>query len=152
MNKGETSPAQTAIQVAFGFINARALYVAAKLGVADYLKGGPKTAVELAAALSVKADALHRIMRVLAASGVFELDTNDRFSLNEISGYITDGPGAIGAGLRDFLSRVRLSVVCPYRLYCAHRRIGSDQSLWQTRLRNGPNGPCLRGCLICWPC
>jgi hypothetical protein len=85
MNKGETSPAQTAIQVAFGFINARALYVAAKLGVADYLKGGPKTAVELAAALSVKADALYRIMRVLAASGVFELDPNDRFSLNEIS-------------------------------------------------------------------
>jgi hypothetical protein len=34
MHKREISPAQTAIQVAFGFINARALYVAAKLGVA----------------------------------------------------------------------------------------------------------------------
>jgi hypothetical protein len=84
MNKRETSPAQTAIQLAFGFINARALYVAANLGVADHLKDGPKTAVELAAALSVKADALYRIMRVLAASGVFVLDRDDRFSLNEI--------------------------------------------------------------------
>jgi len=148
MNKGETSPAQTAIQVAFGFINARALYVAAKLGVADYLKGGPKTAVELAAALSVKADALYRIMRVLAASGVFELDPNDRFSLNEISDTLrTASPQSV----RDYVI-FYLSVVCPYRLYCAHRRIWSDQSLWQTCLRNGPNGPCLRGCLICWPC
>ena len=84
MNKPEISPAQTAIQVAFGFISARALYVAAKLGVADHLKDSPKSAVELATALSVQPDALYRIMRVLAASGVFVLDRNDRFSLNEI--------------------------------------------------------------------
>jgi hypothetical protein len=71
MNKPEISPAQTAIQLAFGFINARSLYVAAKLGVADHLKDGPKSAVELATTLSVQPDALYRIMRVLAASGVF---------------------------------------------------------------------------------
>src|SRR5262245_3563941 len=100
VNKGETSPAQTAIQVAFGFISARALYVAAKLGVADYLKDGPKTATELAEALSVKADALYRIMRVLAASGVFALDQNDRFSLNEIGDTLR---AASAQSVRDYV-------------------------------------------------
>jgi hypothetical protein len=100
MNKGGISPAQTAIQIAFGFINARALYVAAKLDVADHLKDGPKTAIELAAALSVKADALYRIMRVLAASGVFMLDQDDRFSLNEIGDTLR---GASAQSVRDYV-------------------------------------------------
>ena len=100
MNKREISPAQAAIQVALGFINARALYVAAKLGVADHLKDGPKTAVELAAALSVKADALYRIMRVLAASGVFELDSHDKFSLNEIGDTLR---AASAQSVRDYV-------------------------------------------------
>ncbi len=100
MHKRETSPAQTAIQIAFGFINARALYVAAKLGVADHLKDGPKTAIELAAALSVKADALYRIMRVLAASGVFVLDQDDRFSLNEIGDTLR---AASAQSVRDYV-------------------------------------------------
>ena len=100
MNQREISPAQTAIQVALGFINARALYVAAKLGVADHLEDGPKTAVELASVLSVKADALYRIMRVLAASGVFELDSHDKFSLNEISNTLR---AASAQSVRDYV-------------------------------------------------
>jgi hypothetical protein len=111
MSKGGISPAQTAIQIAFGFINARALYVAAKLGVADHLKDGPKTATELAAALSVKADALYRIMRVLAASGVFVLDQDDRFSLNEIGDTLR---AASAQSVRDYVIMYHECVYPPF--------------------------------------
>jgi len=100
MNKREISPGQIAIQLALSFINARALYVAAKLGVADHLKDGPKSAIELATALSVQPDALYRIMRVLAASGVFVLDRHDRFSLNEISNTLRT---ASAQSVRDYV-------------------------------------------------
>jgi hypothetical protein len=100
MNKREISPAQNAIQLALGFINARALYVAAKLGVADHLNDGPKSAFELAAALSVEPDALYRIMRVLAGSGVFVLDPNGGFSQNEVSDTLR---AASAQSVRDYV-------------------------------------------------
>src|SRR4051812_50183629 len=55
--------------------------VLASLGVADELAGGPLTAEELAARLGVDADALHRVMRVAAADGLFKLDRRGRFRL-----------------------------------------------------------------------
>ena len=49
-----------------------ALYTAARLGVADELhQGGPLPAAKLASRLAVKEDALARVLRCLAAHGVF---------------------------------------------------------------------------------
>src|SRR4051812_50082635 len=55
--------------------------VLASLGVADELAGGPLTTEELAARLGVDADALHRVMRVAAADGLFKPDRRGRFRL-----------------------------------------------------------------------
>src|SRR4051812_49898498 len=55
--------------------------VLASLGVADELAAGPLTAAELASRLGVAADALHRVMRVAAADGLFQLDRPGRFPL-----------------------------------------------------------------------
>jgi DNA-binding IclR family transcriptional regulator len=65
---------QTA-QMAWGLINAhaiaRSMHVIAELGVADALDDRPVSATELAAATGVNADALGRMLRLLAAHGVF---------------------------------------------------------------------------------
>lgn len=60
------------LQIAGGFCLARCLHVVADLGVADALDGTPRTAAELAAAVGVHPEALGRVLRLLAAHGVFE--------------------------------------------------------------------------------
>jgi hypothetical protein len=52
---------------------ARCLHVVAELGVADALDDAPATAGELAARTSADADALSRMLRLLAGQGVFAL-------------------------------------------------------------------------------
>lgn len=65
------SPVQTLIDIAGGYPLARCLHVAADLGVADALDDAPRTADELAAAVGAHPDALDRVLRLLAAHGVF---------------------------------------------------------------------------------
>jgi len=62
----------------------QAIHVAATLGVADRLRDGPCGAPELATALAVDAHALYRLLRALAAVGVFHEDDQRRFSLTEM--------------------------------------------------------------------
>jgi hypothetical protein len=57
--------------LAKGHIVARCLHVVALHGVADALDGGTITAAELAARTGLHADALDRVLRLLAAHGVF---------------------------------------------------------------------------------
>jgi hypothetical protein len=59
-------------QMAFGAMMTQALYVAARLGVADLLAAGPKTVGELAAAAGAHERSLYRLLRSLASVGVFE--------------------------------------------------------------------------------
>jgi len=54
-----------------GHYLSRAIYVAAKLGIADLLKGGPRHVADLAAATHSHAPSLHRLMLLLASAGVF---------------------------------------------------------------------------------
>ena len=78
-----------------GFQVSRALYVAAKLGVADLLETGSKTCDELGHATSTDRAALYRVLRVLAASGVFTLD-GERVSTNPLAQTLQTGvPGSL---------------------------------------------------------
>ncbi len=79
------SAADTLYRMAVGFRNTQALYVAANLGVADLLAEGPLGSRELSKRLGVNARALFRVMRALAAQGVFAQDSSDRFGLTPIS-------------------------------------------------------------------
>lgn len=52
-----------------GYMVTQALYVAAKLGVADGLRAGPLAVRSLASQLRVDEDALYRVLRALASVG-----------------------------------------------------------------------------------
>src|SRR5436190_12392340 len=63
-----------------GFVS-QAIYVAAKLGIADLLAGGERTAADLAAASGSDAYSLYRLLRSLATLGVFS-ETSDKTFAN----------------------------------------------------------------------
>ncbi|HTN73795.1 MAG TPA: methyltransferase dimerization domain-containing protein, partial [Pirellulaceae bacterium] len=54
-----------------GYWVSQAVYVAAKLEVADHLVAGPLTSEELAARTNTHAPSLYRLLRALASVGVF---------------------------------------------------------------------------------
>jgi C-methyltransferase len=63
---------------------ARMIQVAARLGIADILARGPGDSVRLAAETGCDADALDRLLRALAANGVFARTTEGAWQLTEL--------------------------------------------------------------------
>lgn len=61
-------------------VTARALWVAAELGVADQIAAAPVPINTLAAAIGAHADTLYRILRLLAAGGIFQEHPDRSFS------------------------------------------------------------------------
>jgi O-methyltransferase domain/Dimerisation domain len=94
------TPAQSMNQLCFGFISARAVYAAAKLGIADQIRDGAKKADELAQNMAVNSDALFRVMRLLAAIGVLEQSETGQFSLTQLGDTLrSDSPQSV----RDYV-------------------------------------------------
>lgn len=77
MASAGASPVQILVEIAGGYPLARCLHVAADLGVADALDDTPRTAGALAAAVGVHPDALARVLRLLAAHGVFAVQGDE---------------------------------------------------------------------------
>jgi hypothetical protein len=77
-----------------GYWVSQALYVAAKLGLADQLADGPRSADELAAHTQTHAGALYRLLRALASVGVFAEDEAGRFGLTPAAECLRDRPGS----------------------------------------------------------
>lgn len=76
----------------------RAIYVAAKLGIADLLKDGAKSSHELAKLTDANADALYRVLRALASVGIFAEGENQQFQLSPLAEYLqSDIPGSMRA-------------------------------------------------------
>lgn len=75
---------QQLIRLGLGFMISQALNVAADLNVADRLAAGERSVDDLAAETGCHADALYRIMRVLAAEGIFRETVARRFELTEL--------------------------------------------------------------------
>lgn len=72
-------------QLVWGKATTQCLFVAAKLGIADLLADGPRTVEELAAATHTNAEALYRVLRLLASLEVFvELEPR-RFALTPMA-------------------------------------------------------------------
>lgn len=72
-------------QLIVGYRATQAIYVAAKLGIADLVEATPQTAEELAQATNAHAPALRRLLRMLASIGIFAEDTASRFSHTPLS-------------------------------------------------------------------
>jgi len=82
------------IQLSTGYWVSRIVYAAAKLGLADLLTEGPKSAVELAEATHTHETSLHRLMRTLASLGILTEDTDHRFALTLLGEALKTGaPG-----------------------------------------------------------
>jgi len=74
---------------------ARSLYVAAKLGLPDLLKDGPRTPADLARAAGAHEQSLYRLLRALASVGVFAEDEQGRFALTPLAEQLrSDVPGS----------------------------------------------------------
>ena len=73
-----------------GSVITQALYVAARLSIADILNEGPLTAAEIAKRAGANPEAVYRLLRVLSGYSVFAEDADGRFGLT-----------LMGAALRD---------------------------------------------------
>jgi SAM-dependent methyltransferase len=77
-------------------LTTQALHVAARLGIADALKAGPRGIAELSAALGADPDALDRLMRMLASIGVFSAGERDTYRLAPLGETLrTDSPNSV---------------------------------------------------------
>jgi O-methyltransferase domain len=96
----EPNPLSTLQEIAGGYPLSRCLHVVADLGVADVLDETPRTAAELAASIGAHPDALGRVLRLLAAHGVFEIQ-GDKFLHSPASRLLrTDHPQSMRAFAR----------------------------------------------------
>jgi O-methyltransferase domain/Dimerisation domain len=94
----EAPPQAEMMQLIFGFMVSQALYVAAKLGVADLLKDGPKDFNELARATGSHAPSLYRVLRALSSVGVFTETDPGVFGLTPLAATLqTDAPDSMRA-------------------------------------------------------
>ena len=86
---------QTLARMIMGFRVSQMIYVAAKLGIADLLKDGPQSADALAQATATHAPSLYRVLRALAAEGIFAEDDQGRFALTPLAEPLrSDVPGS----------------------------------------------------------
>ena len=86
------------LQMITGFWVSRAIYIAAKLGLADLVKDAPKTADELARLTGTHSPSLYRALRALASVGVFADDGQGRFGQTPLSETLRSGtPGSLRA-------------------------------------------------------
>jgi SAM-dependent methyltransferase len=86
------------IQMGIAIWGARAVYAAARLGLADLLAGGSRTVDELARSTGTHVRSLHRLLRALASHAVFTEVGPQRFALTSLGAALkTDAPGAARA-------------------------------------------------------
>lgn len=96
--RGEPSARERLLELATGYRVTQALYVAAKLEIADRLAGGPRDADSLAREVGAHPDRLFRVLRALAAVNVLALDGERRFRLTPLGECLrSDGPGSLAA-------------------------------------------------------
>ena len=88
-------------EMAAAVVAARALWGAAEFGVADALDNDPRPVTELAATCGADPGALYRVLRLLAAHGVFVEHDGRRFSHSEMSRTLrSDHPTRTRAAVR----------------------------------------------------
>jgi len=96
--QSELPPQAALYHLATGHYVSQALCLAAKLGIADLLKDGPRHAQDLAEGTGTHASSLNRVMRLLANAGVFEEQENGSFALTSLGECLREGgPGSVRA-------------------------------------------------------
>lgn len=89
---GRTSPpVEIVMNMALGYLVSRSLHVATELGIADLLKDGPQSVEALAAWTGAHRESLYRLLRTLAANGVFAEDDHGRFMTTPAAALLEQG-------------------------------------------------------------
>lgn len=98
--QGTQQDAQQLMQMATGLMFTAALHPVAKLKIADLLAAGPLPVSELAQKTGTNADALYRVLRMLASGGLFTELPGQVFGPTPVSNFLrSDNP----ASLRDMV-------------------------------------------------
>ena len=140
MRTPASSPAAELGNLLYGYRLSQAVAVAASLGVPDALAQGPRTAADVAAELECHPATLDRLLRLLAAAGVFEEGRDRRFSLTPVGELLrSDVPGSMR---EPAILQGRPEIHAAYaRLQDAVRtgenafEIEFGESIWQWRAR-----------------
>ncbi len=91
----ELPPPAVMLQFVMGSWVSQAVGAAARLGIADHLADGDRTAEQLAAATHANPDAVHRLMRALASLGIFTMK-GTHFGLTPVGQTLRSGvPGSM---------------------------------------------------------
>lgn len=91
-------PSAAMLNLINGFQVARALYIAARLRLADVVNDGASDCTALAALTQTDAPSLYRVMRVLVSAGVFEMDAQGTVTMNPLAQtLLSDAPGSLRA-------------------------------------------------------
>lgn len=97
-NPADLPPGMAMLSMITGFQLSQAICLAAKLGIADLLKDGPRTSHDLAQQTGTHARSLYRVLRALASRGIFAEDQEGRFGLTPLAETLqTDVPGSVRA-------------------------------------------------------
>jgi hypothetical protein len=105
-NTNDTMPPYAQlVQMATAHWVSHIIYVAAKLGLADHLAKGPKSADELAGPTQTHTLSLYRLMRTLASLCIFTEDATHRFALTPLGEALKTGaPGSARASILTLAS------------------------------------------------
>lgn len=88
------------MQIATGHMRTQAIVTAARLGVADRLREGPKSSAELAKEVGAHPRSLYRLLRALAGMGIFAEDAEGRFALTPLGETLrSDTPNSVLAAI-----------------------------------------------------
>ncbi len=94
----EVPPSALLMQMIIGYWVSSAIYVAAKLGLADHMDENSVNTDELASRVGAHPGALYRLLRALSSVGVFTEVGPRRFGLTPIGQYLkSDIPGSLRA-------------------------------------------------------
>ena len=88
----------TLFEMASSYWASQAIYVAAKLGIADLLAEGPKSSIELSSSTGTDARSLFRLMRALANLDILSHTGSDYFALSSLGEALQSNvPGSLRA-------------------------------------------------------
>ncbi len=91
MTTNDSSPQLILQQLIQGFQVPQCIYVAARLGIADLLKDGPRSSEDLAQATGTHASSLYRVLRLLSAVDLLTEGEAHSFTLTPLGTYLQTG-------------------------------------------------------------
>ncbi len=89
--RAERAAATAMLRLIFGIHASRGVYAVAELGIADLLADGPMSTQELARVTDTHEPSLYRVLRLLAALGVFEENDGRSFGLTTMGERLRTG-------------------------------------------------------------